>query len=338
MLKPQSQADPPPPPWAALWPWFVLPALPLLAGLVALQVLAGDGFTFAAAVPKGDASAVAAKGTWPFFEGLMVYAAMAGLHVTLCGFWIIYMGRRIQGFPLATRSRLWLLIAFLLLVLAVLGVFARDYDAALQLTYRNTCELLSTANAAHRLVTVDCHGSEMNRLFWLAATPTVAGLIVAILAAALAASVTAPLPHPSEAAWRTAFTGRIQLLRTVLYMTSAVLVTSTITMNLFLRLPVPTLDKLAAPAAASHASGMTVFWGTVMTLTLIVVFAPAVYALMEAAHRHATAAGDAPETSAWVEEQLRASVPQKLGSLVAILAPLLVGPVGGLLETLVNAR
>jgi hypothetical protein len=146
------------------------------------------------------------------------------------------------------------------------------------------------------------------------------------------------LPQSSETAWRTAFAARARTLQRGFYVLSTVLITSTVTIMLFLGLPSALVaDEATGLAVTSFARGMTVFWGTVFTLTLFAIFAPSAYHLLRMAKRHEMASDAPAEVSAWLHEEIYVSIPRQLGNLAALLAPLLVGPVGSVLEKLAAA-
>ena len=64
-----------------------------------------------------------------------------------------------------------------------------------------------------------------------------------------------------------------------------------------------TTDSLAPGstklAVSSHAQGMTVFWGTVFTLTLVMMFAPSAYQLLKTAQEHEKRSEEPAEVRAW---------------------------------------
>ena len=71
------------------------------------------------------------------------------------------------------------------------------------------------------------------------------------------------------------------------YVVSLVLVTSTISIMLFLQLPLAlAADEETKLAVTGHAQGMTVFWGTVFTLTLVMMFAPSAFLLLKTARQY----------------------------------------------------
>lgn len=317
----------------AVWPWLVLPVLPLVAGFTLLKILYGPDFSF---IGFPASFVDAPHGPFLYLEGLLAYGSAALLHLSLCAAAIGYFATRIRDLPRPVRARAWRVVGLLLVALVIIGAVTRlDPElTALQLSYRNTCELLSMAGAAVHLLPATCQGGPPSVLMALASVPTIAGLIAAAFAAALASSAADPLPE-TEGAWRAGFTRHIRTLQHAFYALSAVLITSTVTIMLFLMLPVAiAADPATTAALTSYAHAMTVFWGTVFTLTLAAIFAPAVHHLSRAARRHEMASKTPADVRVWLAEQTRNSLPRHLGNLAALLAPLLVGPIGSLLEKL----
>jgi hypothetical protein len=250
---------------------------------------------------------------------------------------VVYFVAQIRDLPAPLGRRAWQLVGLLLVILICAGFLAAADKTALQLTYRNTCELLCKAQVAGHIVPRECHGGPPSRLLWLASVPTLAGMIAAVFAAAVASTAAGVFPKSSEEEWRAAFAERVRTVQRAFYLTSAVLVTSTVSIKLFLELPgALSADEATTVAIDSFANGMTGFWGTVFSLTLVMIFAPSGYFMLTAAQRHERASETPSEVRAWLSEHVTASFPKQVGNLAAGMAPLLVGPVGTLLQKLVE--
>ena len=74
------------------------------------------------------------------------------------------------------------------------------------------------------------------------------------------------------------------------------------------------------------------FWGAIFTLTLLATFAPSGYVLVRIAQRHEGTVKAPGEFRKWLREQIYISAPKQLRNVAALLAPLVVGPLGNLLE------
>lgn len=321
--------------------WVVCPILPLLGGLWVLQALY-DQSAFSFQQYGGNAVFIeSAKRGFVHFEGLMVYTSVALVHVTLCVMATAYCSMKIVTLPSSAQKKAWWLIAILAAVLAVMGVIAASTNApAIALTFHNVCDVLRLANAATHIVSQNCRGSEASMLLWLALVPVIAGSIAAICATGVVAgSVSHTTSQTRACDWKTAFPVTTVILQRMFYIVSAILVTSTVAIMLFLQLPVALTgtDSVIRSAVVSHAQGMTVFWGTVFTLTLLAIFAPAAALLTARAREHEAASTSTSEVSVWLETQIFTSIPKRLGGIVAFLAPLMVGPVSMLLEKLTGS-
>lgn len=317
-----------------IWPWLVFPILPLLGGLVVLHVSYAESFSFAAY--EGALAFIATeKRGFVHFESLMVYVSVAYFHVALCILASVYAVFQIRSFPDPIQKHAWRLVIRLFLALIAVGLIARIEGSALELTYRNTCELLRIAEVSPHLVPDTCRGGPPSLFVWLTGIPVLAGLIAAVLATAAVSAAAGPLAQHGESDWRQAFARRAAVLQQSFYIASMVLVTSTVSIMLFLQLPLTIADEgLTTMVVGSHARAMTVFWGTVFTLTLLAIVAPSAFLMNRAAERHAAASEAPSEVRDWLKTHIAVSVPKRLGNIAAVLAPLLVGPAGALLEKL----
>jgi len=334
---------------SSVWPWLVFPLLPLSGAFAVLHFLYAPELTFAGpkAAESGDSGSTAvfsasfleaAHRSFIHFEGLMIFVSVASIHVVLCLLTILYCFFQIRELPQPLGKRTWRLLGLLLLFLIVAMVFVRTDQTALQLSYRNTCELLKQAKVASHIMPPDCRGGAPSLLAWLAIVPFVSGIVAAVFATAVASLAAEPLPETPEAAWRSAFALRARTLQRLFYVSSLVLVTSTISIMLFLQLPlVLAADEPTKLAVSSHAQGMTVFWGTVFTLTLVMMFAPSAYLLLKTAQLHEKRSEKPAEVRAWWNEQIYISLPKQLGNVATLLAPLLAGPAGVVIEKLVSS-
>ncbi len=115
------------------------------------------------------------------------------------------------------------------------------------------------------------------------------------------------------------------------------LVVTTVTLMLFLQLPAGLLDEPGANSINRYALGMTVFWGAVMTLTLVAIFLPSVLAFRGEASRHLRATQAEQTLSQWLDERGHLSVRRQLANLATMLAPIIVGPLGSLLQSTLGA-
>jgi hypothetical protein len=120
------------------------------------------------------------------------------------------------------------------------------------------------------------------------------------------------------------------------YLLTAVLVTSTLAASLFFHLPTKLLAEGSDGPLVPYAGELSIFWGTVFTLTLLATVTPP---LLHARHRLAAItegvvdADEEDETRKWLsQEGLLESFGQQLRLILALLAPLITGPVANFLQ------
>lgn len=305
-----------------VWLRLVFPAaVPFLVGVLSVHVLPVPVVSLAATGTEfltGDAADVVHTG------GLLTYLSLVLFHLTVCAAAGLYYLWQMQSLPDRLRRRsMWLAAASLPLFMLVLGVAYVLLPTSAALSFSNVRQLLNLANQ---------HVDE-TLLLMLTFVPIFGGLFAVACAAAKASSVEAELAEPMESKWRDAFAKRVQVLQRGFYVLSAVLVTSTVTVSLFFHLPVElAVDDGVKQAINAYAGGLTVFWGTIFTLTLLATFAPSALALVRIAQRHEGMVKSRAEFRGWLRDQIYISAPKQLRTVAALLAPLIVGPLGNLLE------
>lgn len=123
-----------------------------------------------------------------------------------------------------------------------------------------------------------------------------------------------------------------RLLLHCFYALSAVLVTSTITVSLFLRLPLSLLaadDSALYTALTEYTTALITFWGAVYMLTLFSVFAVPVAVIYNRIYDHIIAEDrDLNESvSEWLKRHgIEFSVGRNIMNIFTLIAPLLAGP------------
>lgn len=328
-------------PLRELW-LAALPLMPLVALTVALSALFDPareldflGFDAAEFVAEPGRSYI-------HLGDMLTYYALAAVHVLVCLVAIGWYLGRMQALPAGRRRRahayLGSILALLVPLVVLFAVFAND-SVIVQLGFKATCMALETAGLPTGLAGDGCFAAgEISKLTLLAWIPTFAGMGAVVFAAAAAHGIAGGLPPPGTPEWREAVDRRIDALEKAFYVLSAVLVSSTIAITLFARLPVGLLREespLAGPMSA-YAIGLSTFWGALFTLTLAATFAGAVWQIVQSA-RGATAAetvADPSDLRLWLREHVFVSIRKQLANVVGVLAPLLVGPLSSLLSTL----
>ena len=312
----------------------LLPLLPLWGALLLLRLVYGEVFDFSR-IADQTAFSTDAHRDFLLLRDLLVYASLVFLHLAVCLGVVWYLVLQLRSLPRALRPQL-LQLGFAYVVLLLLTAFIARHDGtAQQLTYTNVCEMLLAADVAGHLTPAACIGGAPSRLLLMAGLPAMAGIVAAIVAACVAATVRAPIEAAGEEAWRAEFSRRRQMLHRAFYAASAVLVTSTVTIKLFLELPLSlATDDATRTVVRSSADGLATFWGTTFTLVLVFIFAPVARELNRALARHGRDSADEAGLQEWLDGQALRPVPRRLAEVIAFLAPLLAGPVADLLKGL----
>ena len=117
---------------------------------------------------------------------------------------------------------------------------------------------------------------------------------------------------------------------------SAVLVTSTITATLFFQFPasLARTDSWVATGLSAHAQTLSVFWGTVYTLTLIATFIPVALIVRNLVRRYEQGAESSPEFRSGLVHKALVSPMRLIMNLLAMFAPMLFGAAGSLTKLL----
>ncbi|GAB4373563.1 MAG: hypothetical protein Kow00114_35580 [Kiloniellaceae bacterium] len=323
----------------------LVPLLPLLAATLLLAPLIDPAaeLTFLDVV-AGDFIAQPAR-NYVHLGDLLSYGALAAVHTLLClgivaafALWILRLAAPQRHAALAFLAAvLTLILAFGLIVAA-----QSDHVVLVQLGYKAACQLLAAAELPTPLIAPgQCFlAGHISPLTWLAWVPTFAGIATVAFAAAFAYGAARDLPAaPGGEDWRQALEARVKALQRSVYLLSAVLVSSTVTITVFAHLPVGLLAEGKPPAlagaVATYATGLSTFWGALFSATLAATFAvPALRLLGQA---YGAARADAPggdggsALRAWLHDHVFQSLKRQLATALSLLAPLLVGPLSSLL-------
>jgi len=279
---------------------------------------------------------------------MLTYYSLAAFHTLLCVVVIYVFVHRMGRLPAARRRRAAVFLGAILLLLSAVGVFfERDADdqVLVQLGFKVTCRLLEAANLSTHLTLPGCFGVDgLSRLTWLAWLPTFSGMAAVALAAAFAYGTTCvstsigDSDDRSSSGWRETLELRVKALQQSVYLLSAVLVSSTITITHFSHLPVGLLlskegDLSIAAAASKYATGVSTFWGALFSMTLVATFAAPALRVFEEAYGGREMEGDSVDFKQWLNEHVFQSVKRQFATVLSLLAPLLVGPLSSLLSS-----
>ena len=313
--------------------WLVLlPPVPVLFAALLLE-------HFSRTPALAEFEVIAAANPQPrHLAGVLVYTASLCGHLLVCISAIWYYADRVRGVSKAQRPGLAVTGAGVFVVFMTALICAYFLGLAVAtLTFDNTVALLTWAWADAPLL----EGRRMALALLLPTTPGVLAVVAAAMAAAIAARGLPSAAGESEMAWKIAFTDRVALMQRDFYILSLVLVSSTVTASLYLHLPIDLLAKDGGRSeAAAYADGVTLFWGTIFTLTLLASFLPAFLVLRGRARKFAIdrwpEGEDFGKRRAWVSGLLSStSLPRTLINVGTMLAPLIAGPFSNGLQALV---
>lgn len=165
------------------------------------------------------------------------------------------------------------------------------------------------------------------------------GLTVGVMlaAAACAAIRRDEGPDPDGAA----LAGRMRLLRTLLFVGAAALVVSVVRLSVTLNWGgsfLPAAETPEGKNASTLITGIVSALGVYYTLLLAAVYVPAALVLRGRAYSLAVAQEPAPEKRGeWLKARgLALTLPEYLPRILAILSPILVGPVADLIKGVLN--
>ena len=320
--------------WPAA-PWMILPVAPFFVAVVLLNLIGGDAFNLANAA-TGD-SFVGLPESAGMGRDMIVYAAFALVQISVCVALLAVSIRALSAAPPAARvAGRSVAVALTILIVGAIAVEQLMFGQAATMTYHNTCEILLKGQGAPHvtptpvagLLPTDCMG-DISRLAWLVYLPFGLGLLASGFASAATARAAFPIKGDN---WRRAFEDEVAAHQVSVYLTAAVLVTSTAAMLQFYRLPLETLPKGdLRDGVAAYASGMAFFWGAVFTLTLAAIYTPAALALRRNLRNRMA---EEETVAEWASDIEFLKLRRQIGAAAAVLGPLLVGPAGALLQSL----
>lgn len=321
----------------------LLPMLPLVLALVLLAPLIKPAQQLSF-LREGLAFIDEPLRSYIHLGDMLSYHALAAFHSLLCLGVIATFTLWILRLPGVRRRGALIFLAVMLALIVALGVYLKieaDNVVLVQLGYKAICQIIDAAALPTELVPAgECFGTGISHLTWLAWIPTFSGIGATAFAAAFAYGAVRGLPPrgraDDEGEWRAALDVRVQALQKAVYLLSAVLVSSTITITLFAHLPVGLLPggtgSLAA-AVSKYATGLSTFWGALFSITLVATFALPALRLLGAAYGRESKARDSDELRDWLQEHVFQSIKRQLATVFSLLAPLLVGPLSSLLSS-----
>ncbi len=322
----------------------VVPLLPLLLFTGMLSWLIDPAVHLAFLEVTPDQFIARPQRDYVHLGDMLTYYALAACHSLLCVVVIAVFVHRMRRLSSRPRRRAAVLLAAVLVLLVAIGVFFEreaNEQVLVQLGFKATCRLLEAADLSTALTSPGCFSGWISHLTWLAWLPTFSGMAAVAVAAAYATACVSPSSagsgERSTAAWREALELRVKALQHSLYLLSAVLVSSTITITQFSHLPVGLLTSSeglpVATAVARFATGLSTFWGALFSMTLLATFAAPAVRVLDEAYAGRGTAGDSADLQQWLDEHVFQSMKRQFGTVLSLLAPLLVGPLSSLLSS-----
>ncbi|AGA89398.1 hypothetical protein Thimo_0546 [Thioflavicoccus mobilis 8321] len=320
------------------WPLYLAAAiLPFVLGVLIMQFLAGSlpgGIEALIPVALGDDDG--AVDELAHLGDLLTYGAAFFIQVATCA---VVLQLHWSSIRTQTPETGTACIRLLLLILAVgagVATVVRVTDAAAYaLTYDLTRGLLLSVDGLPESFAAGNYFLGQSRMFFSAAMPFLIGVLVVAFGAAAGAAESTPTDTAAPE-WERCFGERFERLQNAFRGSSLVLVTSAVSLMLFLQLPAPSMSESYGEAVSRFALALTVYWGVVMTLTLLALFLPPYLAMRREAIRRHEIAGTNQDLEKWLDERQHRPMRRHLANLATLLAPILVGPVGSLAQSIMG--
>jgi hypothetical protein len=334
----EKEPDPKPISLPARWPLFAgLPVLPFVGAAVILQFLSPPP------IDPTDYVKMFGTGAPAFMAHLgdrLTYAAMAYLQLATCVAVMAYYALRLRELDQARRRGAFRILAATAGCAVIAVVLVRSLrGAAYVLSFQNIRDLLQQTSVTHDFSLPAYHVPAIPYLANITPIAVAVGLpflfgVLAVIVAVPVGAAAATFGAIEDEEWQVGFAERVAMLQRAFYGLSIVLVASTVALMLFFQLPAEIALDEGRVGLLRYARGLTVFWGAVMTLTLLAVFTPPVLALRSRAKARYRAVGDPRDFNDWFTEQVPLSPQRQLANLATMLAPIMIGPLGGLLQSL----
>lgn len=325
----------------------VLPVLPLMLFAVLLSGLIDPAVQLAFLEIKPEHFVARPQLEYIHLGDMLTYYSLAAFHTLLCVAVISIFVHWMRRLPARRLQSAAIYLAAILLLIVAIGIFFEreaDRQVLVQLGFKATCRLIEAAALPTQLTSPGCFTGGISHLTWLAWLPTFSGMAAVAFAAAFAYATACDQPPSAgngdrnTSAWRETLEMRIKALQRSVYLLSAVLVSSTITITDFAHLPVGLLankegDFALATAVSKYATGLSTFWGALFSITLIATFAAPALRVLREAYGEAGAVHDSADLQHWLNEHVFQSAKRQLGTVLSLLAPLLVGPLSSLVSS-----
>lgn len=334
---------------------FLIPILPVLLALVLLELIGAhlqlnEINSIINGALETDKATILRHGS-----SLLMFATAAVIHTGVCVSAIAYYGillKRIGGSDRRPIVAMTVITALAVLSAMVGLAYLESPLAVHRYSYFIIKELLCASPFSRALTGVDdtitptginasptsdaCKLADVDGIPMISVYvmyPSTLGVIAVAMASGVAcASLRCIGTAENGVHWAERLRSHARLLLHCFYALSAVLVTSTITASLFLRLPLSLFaadDSALYTALAEYTNALTTFWSAVYTLTLFSVFAVPVAVIYNRIYNHIIAEDQDLNESVneWLKRHgIEFSVGGNIMNILTLIAPLLAGP------------
>lgn len=310
-----------------IFPWRVFVTIvPLLIAIAALQLFVPDTALRATMPETWWAMHMKPAG---YSGGFIGYATAASVHILVCITVIAFNLYHLLTCEASTRRYLIILALSYAFVVCLFMVLTNDPDlAAYKLTYLNIRELyVGTPQADRILASFSLH----------VLVPTLFGIVAVAFAATGAESLFTEFDNDAGKLNGEVLKAKIAILKRGFQSLSVVLVSTVITAAVSFHLPARLYENEAAKLVSDYADEVTIFWGAIFTLTLLATYAPHLFRIRSLSQSYAKVLQEREPGAAqpeWLSDTaLFGNMRSHIGAVFTLLAPLITGSLGNLIQT-----
>lgn len=309
------------------FPWRVFVTIvPLLTAIAALQLFVPDTELRATLPDAWWSSQMKPAG---YHGGFIGFATAASVHILVCLTVIAFNLYHLWTCAAAIRRNLIILALVYASLVCLFMVLTEDPNlAAYKLTYLNIRELYEGTPQAEEILA----GFSLHVLL-----PTLFGIFAVSFAATGAESLFTEFDRDAGKLNGETLKTKIAILKRGFQSLSVVLVSTVIAAAISFHLPARLYDGEGAKLISAYADEMTIFWGAIFTLTLLATYAPHLFRLRNLSRNYARVlqkrepGAPLPE---WLSDTaLFGNLKSHVGAVFTLLAPLITGSLGNIIQT-----
>ncbi|WP_282609774.1 hypothetical protein [Pelagibius sp. Alg239-R121] len=310
------------------FPWRIfVTVIPLIMAMIALQFFVPDNDLRAAMPSDWWKSHLKPEG---YSGGFIGYATASSVHILMCITVIAFNLYHIWACTAATRRNLITIAVLYTLLLSVLLLVTKNPDLAVyKITFLNIKELYEGTRL---------FGVLQDSLGFHVMLPTLFGIAATIFAATGAESLFADFDKEASKLNQLELKAKIAILKRGFQSLSVVLVSTIIAAAIAFHLPARLYQGEGEKLINAYADELTIFWGAIFTLTLIATYAPHLFRLRSLSKAYAKQLRKSqPDSSLpdWLSDTaLFGNLQTHLGAIFTLLAPLITGSIGSVIQSL----